>query len=209
MALAATTNRVQYSGDGSTVVFAVSFVFWDVDDPQAILTDSDGVETIWVRGTQYTLTGGDGDTGTLTVITAPTDYTPQSGETLTIKSNLPNTQPTELPAGGSLPSGVIEQQLDQIVRQIQQVAETIGRTVTLPVSSAISGVTIPDPVAGKLLRWKTDETGLENVDAAASSLTTPISIADGGTGGTTVAAAIANLGVDTAKRLALFHHGGI
>lgn len=138
MTLTATTNRVQYDGDDSTVSFPVTFIFWDLDDPLVVLTDSSGVETTWVRGTQYTMAGGSGATGTLTVVTSPTDYTPATGETLTIKSNLANTQPTSLPAGGPLPSGTVEQQLDQIVRQIQQLAETLGRGLTYPLSDSSS-----------------------------------------------------------------------
>ena len=95
----------QYAGDGSTITFSVKFDFWDDDDVQAILTDSSGSETIWTRGTQFTLTGGSGDTGTLTVKTSPIDYTPATGETLTLKSALANTQPTALPTGGAMDLG--------------------------------------------------------------------------------------------------------
>ena len=39
------------------------------------------METVWTEGTHYTLNGGSGVTGTLTVETAPIDYTPAAGET--------------------------------------------------------------------------------------------------------------------------------
>jgi len=85
MTLTSTTTKVQYDGDGSTTAFTISFNFWSDGDVRAILRDSSGTETTWVKGTQYTLTGGSatGSTGTLTVETSPTDYTPQSQLSLT------------------------------------------------------------------------------------------------------------------------------
>ena len=128
MALGSETVRVQYAGDGSTIAFPITFIYWDDTDIQAVLTDSDGAETVWVDGTQFTLSGGSGLTGTLTVETTPTDYTPASGETLTITSNLTKTQGTSLPEGGPLPTPALEQQMDKIVRMGQQDTETLGRT---------------------------------------------------------------------------------
>ena len=157
MTLTATTVRVQYSGDGSTTAFAVTFVFWDDDDFQAILTDSAGADTTWVRGTDYTVAGGSGATGTLTATTAPA-----SGETLTIISNLTDTQDTDLIEGGQFPAASVEQQLDQIVRQIQQTAEELGRAIKLAVTSTFSGLTVPDPSADKVLGWNAGATDLEN-----------------------------------------------
>ena len=200
MTLTAATNRVQYDGDDSTASFPITFIIWTVDDPEVILTDSSGVETTWIRGTQYTITlTSPPATATLVVITSPIDYTPATGETLTIKSDLPNTQPTSLPLGGALPSGSVEQMVDQSVRQIQQSAEDIDRAPKLAKSSAITDLTIDDPVAGKILRWNSAADGIEGVDAA-TSLTTPVSLADGGTGGTTAAAALTNLGINLAAQ---------
>ncbi len=91
MTLTSQTNRVQYSGDGSTTAFPTTFVFWLNADIQAIHTDAAGTETIWVSGAHFTLT----------VATSPTDHTPASGETLTITSNLDDTQDILLPEGGA------------------------------------------------------------------------------------------------------------
>ena len=210
MTIATATSRLQYNGDGSTVSFAISFKFWDEDDPQVILTDSSGVETTWTRGTQYTISlVSPPATGTLTVVTTPTDYTPASGETLTIRSNLANTQPTTLSSGGSLPSASIEQQLDQTVRQLQQLAEEIDRAIKFVTTSAQTDITIPSPVAGKIIRWNSAADALENVDAQGSgSLTTPVGLADGGTGGATAAAALTSFGIKlAAQRVSLWKLG--
>ena len=199
MTLTSSTVRVQYSGDGSTTSFSVPFIFWTDDDLKVILTDSDGVETTWTRGTQYTVTGDPGTTGTIEVITSPTDYTPATGETLTILSNLSDTQDTDLIEGGQFPTASVEQQLDQIVRQIQQAAEELGRTVQFVESSTVSGpLGLPDPVASQFLRWNTGATDLENADLASlGALGLPVAVADGGTGAITAAAARTNLGLGT------------
>ncbi len=190
MTLTSQTNRVQYSGDGSTTAFPTTFVFWLNADIQAIHTDAAGTETIWVFGTHYTLTGGAGATGTLTVKTTPTDYTPASGETLTITSNLDDTQDTSLPEGGAFPSSSVEQQLDKIVRLIQQKAEALGRAIKLPISSTNTDLDIPDPSASKFLRWNSGASALENADISGlGSIGVPVTVAEGGTGSTTAAAA--------------------
>jgi hypothetical protein len=197
MTLTDSTNRVQYTGDGSTTSFAITFVFWDADDPQVTHADSSGTETTWTRGTQYTITGGSGATGTLTVVTSPTDYTPALNETLTIKSNLANTQPTSLPAGGELPSGTLEQQLDQIVRQLQQFSETVGRSITLKISSTENDVTIEDldGNTGKFAQVNAAEDGFTYASVTSSgTITDPVPVANGGTGSTSAATAITALG---------------
>ncbi|KKN32015.1 hypothetical protein LCGC14_0818170 [marine sediment metagenome] len=213
MTLTAATNRVQYSGDGATTSFPITYIIWDEDDPEVILTDSSGVETVWTRGTQYTITlTSPPATATLIVVTTPTDYTPQGGATpelLTIRSDLPNTQPTALPAGGALPSASVEQMVDQAVRQIQQSAEEISRCVKFVKSSSSSDIDMPEPVAGKIVRWNSAADALENTDALGSgTLTLPVGLADGGTGGTTAALALTNLGVKlAAQRIHLWSLG--
>jgi len=157
MTLTSTITRVQYDGDDATVAFPVTFVFWSNSDLRVVLTDADGIETDWVYGTQYTLSGGSGATGTLTVSTVPTDYTPALGETLTILSNLPLTQPTALPLGGPFPSVSVEQQMSQIVRMVQQLSERLGRTLKTSVSeSAIDDLPAVAARASMLLGFDAD-----------------------------------------------------
>jgi hypothetical protein len=178
MTLSSTANRVQYSGDGSTTSFAVTFVFWDDSDVVVVHTDSSGTETTWTKGTQYTLTGGDGSTGTVTVDTSPTDYTPAAGETLTIYSGRSNTQTLSLPSGGALPSSSVEQALDQLTRLVQQLSSELDRKISYPVTEASStSATLPtkDTRASNLLGFDGDGEP-EAVDpASVGSLSTTVS----------------------------------
>lgn len=111
------------------------------------------------------------------------DYTPATGTRLTIRSALPNTQPTSLPAGGPFPSTAVERRFDQNVRLIQQLAEEVTRTIQLAVTSTTSGVVIPEPEASKFLRWDALAENLENADVtAAGAIGVPVTLAEGGTG---------------------------
>ena len=143
MTLASATTKVSYAGNGSTASFSVTFVYWDDTDIEVILRSSAGVETTWVLNTQYTLSGGDGSTGTLTVDTSPTDYTPASGETLVIRSKRADTQGTALPLGGAFPSTNVEQAIDQIVRMVQQKEEFLGRTLSVPKTDTATDLELP------------------------------------------------------------------
>ena len=197
MTLTSELTRIQYAGDGATVSFPVTFVFWGLDDLRLTHADASGTETLWTRGTQYTVSGGNGSTGTVTVSTSPTDYTPASGETLTILSDLTDTQQTDLPEGGSFSSSSVEQQLDKIVRMLQQKAESLGRAIKFAVSSSAADITFPDPVSGGVIRYNTAADALETSTATdGGSLTLPLAVADGGTGGATAAAALDSLGID-------------
>jgi hypothetical protein len=171
MTLTATTNKVAYAGNGSTTSFAVTFIYWEDTTVKVILSnDVTGVETVWTDGTQYTLSGGDGAVGTLTIDTSPTDYTPASGETLTIKSNHPDTQTSSLPLGGAFPSTTVEDRLDKNVRLAQQLQEELDRAVLFPESSTMTGKSIEDPVALNLLRWNSAASSIEGVSLSDLSL---------------------------------------
>ncbi len=144
MTLSSELVKVAYNGDGATTSFSVTFVFWDLDDVRVILTDASDAETVWTRGTQYTLaktvTGSKASTGTLTVITTPTDYTPASGTTLTLISNLLDVQDTSLPAGGVFPSAAVEQRFDQLTRLLQQRTEELSRAPKYAESEAAASI---------------------------------------------------------------------
>lgn len=182
MTLSSTTVKDISNGDGSTTDFATTFVFWNSSELEVILVGSTGSETTWTEGTQYSVTGGAGATGTVSASTDSTDYTPASGEKLVVKSNVQDIQETSLPAGGAFPSTSVEQEMDRIVRRIQQKEELFGRMLRLSVASTYADLTMPDPTAGSFLRWNTGATGLENASITGSSnIGIPVSLANGGT----------------------------
>jgi len=140
MTLSSDVTKVSYFGNGSTTPFAVPFIWWDDTDLRVLLRDAAGVETEWVQGTDYTLVGGNGASGTLTATVAPA-----TGTTLVIKSNRAETQLDDFPLGGPLSSATLEQAIDKTVRLVQQNSEGIGRSLqvaeTDPASTQIASVT--------------------------------------------------------------------
>ena len=164
MTLETTTVKKSYAGDGGTVAFPTTFIFWDVADIEVILLDALGVETTWVEGTEYDLTGGSGSTGTVTVKTVPTDYTPAIGETLLIRSNRDDKQDDAFPLGGAFPSTVVEQALDQLTRLIQQRTEELGRVLSVKKTSELEGIEVPDPVTGQILVGNAAGDGYDNAE---------------------------------------------
>ena len=171
MTLASTTVKKSYDGDDSTVAFPTTFIFWDIADIEVILTNILGVEQPpWVEGTHYDLTGGDGELGTVTVKTTPTDYTPATGEKLLIRSNRDDKQSTAFPLGGSFPSVLSEQANDQQVRLIQQRTEELGRVLSVKKTSALEGIEVPDPVTGQILIGNAAGDGYDNAEPLEGSV---------------------------------------
>ena len=166
MTITSTISKVSYSGNGSTTVFAITFVYYDDTDIRVILrTDSSGAESVFTDGTEYTISGGSGATGTLTIETTPTDFTPASGTTLIIKSNRSNTQGVDLPVGGDIPSDQLEQGLDKIVRLVQQESEELDRAVQLSETSPTTNLVFPEPAAtGNIIGWNAAGTNLANIE---------------------------------------------
>lgn len=163
MTVSSETNKVTYAGDGATTVFSTAFLFSANDEVSVILVDANSVETEWLEGTQYTLTGaGTGAAGNVTVDTSPTDYTPQVGETLVIRLAPAFLQQTAFPRGGVISPVDIEASLDNLVRIDLRQNEVLDRTLRLPVE--LSGISsdLPTPEANKVLSWNTDADAIVN-----------------------------------------------
>lgn len=168
MTISSTTNRVQYSGNGSTTAFAFSYYVEDAADLSVYLTvNSTGVETLQTITTHYTVSGAGSASVTVTMATAPA-----SGETLTIVRDEPLTQETNVSNIGTFRAQSIETQLDRFARQTQRLWEKLGRTLHFKASSAHSDIEIPELVAGKVLKVNSGADGIELDDEVALSIGT-------------------------------------
>ncbi|MEQ8195463.1 MAG: phage tail fiber protein [Rhodospirillales bacterium] len=214
MTLSSTTTKAGYGGDGSTTVFPVPFKFLENGHVKAVLRDETAVpvtETTWVENTHYTLTGAGNEAGgTVTAASAPV-----SGQTLLIKRTVPETQGTDLPLGGAFPSQSVEEALDRLTMMVQAHSEEIARTLLLPETSDVTGLTLPAPAAGKILTWNEAGDNLENTSVADLGLTPVSEFIETLLDDVNAAAARATLGIDnfvnlpqrakTAARLALWN----
>jgi len=160
MTVSSAISRSDYAGNGSTTAFATGFRFLQNSDLRVILTvDATGVETVQVETTNYTVSGAGLDAGgTVTMLVAPA-----SGETLTIKRDVPLTQGTDYVENDAFPAESHEAALDKLTMIVQQQKEELNRTLRLSESQIGTGLTVPVPDTDKFLQWDSDG-NLKNVD---------------------------------------------
>lgn len=120
MTVSSTTSRWDFTGDGSTTIFAYdNKIFTSAE----LLVYVAGV--LQTETTHYSVSGAGTDGGgNVTFVTAPTN-----DAAVAILRNVANTQPAELPASGPLPSSSIEDSLDRRAIISQQQAESSDRAL--------------------------------------------------------------------------------
>lgn len=168
MSINTTTTRKAgpFSGNGATVAFPFTWKVFQASDVLVTLTDSSGTETVQTLTTQYSVTlNANQDIspgGTVTMVTAPA-----TGYTLTLTSNVPQTQPVVLTNSGGFYPTVLNDALDRETILVQQLNEVLTRTLKLPVSVATSvSATVPTPTANQMLGWNASANALTNIDAS-------------------------------------------
>jgi hypothetical protein len=192
LTIATTLNRVTYNGDGTTLIFAYPFEIFLAGDLQVYdIVNATGVATLQTLGVNYTVSGAGLPTGGNVTMTVA----PASGHTLLIIRVEPLTQASSLPANDKFPTSTVEAALDKLTMLAQQLSEVDSRCLKLALTSLYSNLTLPDPVASMLLRWKTDLSGLENATVTGQgTIVIPVAVNQGGTGAITAAAALTSLG---------------
>lgn len=128
MALSTTTNRVSFSGNGSTTIFSFPYYFLANGDLVVILrVDATAVETTKTITTHYTVSGaGVAAGGSVTMLAAPA-----SGETLIIYRDPAATQGLDLAENDASPAESQEQAHDRIMMIAQRLKDRMDRTVRL------------------------------------------------------------------------------
>lgn len=168
MTAPATTRRAgPFTGNGVATSFPFTYKVFAATDLAVVKTSAAGVETPLALGVDYNVTlNADQDASPGGSITYPiSGVALLDTERLTATGALPYDQTADLPTGGNYRAQVIENALDRTVMQVQQVAEEVGRALTLPVSAAGADTTLPVPEGGKVIAWNVDGTGLVNLDS--------------------------------------------
>ncbi len=154
-----------FIGNGSTSVFPFAFKVFLASDVLVIQT-VDGVEATKVLNTDYSV-GLNADQSVTPGGVIYMAVAPAVGATLTLTSQVPETQGVDLKNAGGFYPEVLNNALDRAVILIQQLREQVGRALRAPVSTP-DGITleIPAPEANKLLGWNADANALVNVEQA-------------------------------------------
>jgi len=157
MTVSATTNEVRYEGNGVTDTFAFNGRIFSTSDlvVNIITRATDAlVETLTIS-THYTVTIINDNSASVEV----TDVLkiPTALQDIQIKSALQQTQSTDFPRGGALPSDALENSLDKLTVLMQQRESDLGRCVKLQsTETATTGNTqlpLPTARAGKYLAF--------------------------------------------------------
>ena len=159
-------NRKQYTGNGVTDTFSTgTIVFYD--DTDLIVTErviATGVETQYVLTTDYTVTGGDGAAGSITLTAGALPAT----KTITIERSIPYEQQEDYKEGEAILAEPFETSLDKVVIMAQQIKYLTDISVKLSatLSTALKPKITQAPEDGKILAWSGTGGDIINVSLA-------------------------------------------
>lgn len=146
------TPRIIYTANGAQTAFTFPFAIFKAADLEVYL---DGVK----QAGGFTVTGaGNSSGGSVTFTVAPA-----AGVQVTLRRKLALARTSDYQADGIIRAKTLNDELDFQVAAIQQVAEEVGRAVRRsPTSPSTADLTLPEPVAGRGVKWNADGTGLTN-----------------------------------------------
>ncbi len=136
MTIPSAPSEITYAGDGVSTVFPITFVFDTSGDLKVSTTDADG--NIAVLSSGFSVTGGGGSTGSLTLTGGPL----ASGTTLTILDDPLITQNADYVSNDPFPAKTHERALDRGVRISKRLAQLVRRAVRTPDGDPITDNTL-------------------------------------------------------------------
>jgi hypothetical protein len=177
MTIASTASEIQYDGDGSSTVFAVPFPFDTSADLKVVLTSSAGVPAVLTTG--FSVSGGGGSTGSVTMTTAPA-----SGEKLLIIDDPERTQPVDYVANDAFPAETHERALDRCTRLLKRLYQLTQNSIRYADGDPARGTNAQMPTVasrrGLWARWADSSTApLEPAELLASGTALSQSIIGG------------------------------
>jgi hypothetical protein len=143
--VSSTYAPTQYTITSGVTSFSVGWTFFETSDLVVTYTSTAGVDTVLTEGAgagKYSVSAVNNDYSGGATITTGTSY--GSGK-ITIQRVVPYGQTLDI-NGDFIPGEPLEQALDKIASQVQQVENSIGRTLTTPATDA-AGLTNEFPNA--------------------------------------------------------------
>ncbi len=161
MSVTETTPVHAFNANGVTTVFNFLFQVLDSSD---LRVQVDGQDKI--VGSEYTVSGvGNSDGGNVTFLTAP-----PNGARVVVFRDSALARKTDYQDNGDFRAATVNSDFDRIWLALQEMLYGIQLAPTLRPGSALAGaITLPDPGAGKYLRWNLAGTALEAVEGTGTS----------------------------------------
>lgn len=158
MPVTSATPVKSHTGNGVTTVFPYDFRILKNTDLKVTV---DGVTKTLT--TDYTVSGvGDSGGGNVTFVAAPANNT-----AIVLQRNASYDRvDTDYQRGGGFDEETVDKDFDRAVMLIQQLKAILDRVPQLKAGSTLTQPSLPDPVSQRFLRWKSDLSGLENIDIA-------------------------------------------
>lgn len=194
MTVSTTSYSAQtYNGNGATTAFATVFPFLESSHLVVTLIAVGGAETVQTITTHYTVSGGNGSDGTVTMLTAPA-----SGEQLVIERSTTRNQTTDYVENDSFPAATHEKALDKLTFITQEIsAGEANVDYPITVVNGGTGATTASDARTNLGLGSIATQASSSVSITGGSISgiTDLAVADGGTGASNASDARTNLGL--------------
>lgn len=136
MTLSTTSNKVSFSGNGSTTVFAYNFKILANSDLKVYIRSATGTETLKTISTHYNVSGVGSASGGNVTFTG--GNVPTNTETVIIQRVVALTQTHDYVENDPFPAESHEEGLDRLTMHVQQIQEEVDRSIKASVTNTIS-----------------------------------------------------------------------
>jgi len=165
--------RNEYTASASQTVFNYTYKIYASTDLNVYVTPAGQACSAADLTTAYTVAGVGVEGGGSITLSTPTG----SGDLVTIVSAIPANRTTDYQNNGDFRPDTINDDLDRSISITKQAIDLAQRSLTFSeCQQGVSSLTLPAPVAQNYVRWKSDLSGLENIDIAASGNPTDASV---------------------------------
>ncbi len=126
-----TAYKDQYTPDGNTVAFPITFPFFENSQVKVYYSPEGSEEANLVESTTYTITGAGSESGGTLTFTTP----PEAGITIAILRDMPITQTYEYTELDNFPAESHENALAKLTMICQELKEETDRSIKVPATS--------------------------------------------------------------------------
>ncbi len=160
MTITINDTRNEYTATASQTVFNYTFKIFESTDLNVYQTPAGQTPADTDLITAYTVVGeGLSAGGSITLNVAAT-----IGDLITIVSDVPESRTTDYQFNGDFIPDTVNDDFDRVVSLAKQSQSIIGRTPQFPEATQnATGLSWEAPEVGGFIRWKSDLSGLENI----------------------------------------------